>query len=199
MSLVGAEDSRTSAVPHSDVVTTSDADDWIVDDPAIPDAAYVHRRLNDSQALVFDDLLGRWVPTIAAYTYRGDGMSVYVSTAMLEHALTDDELLPMCTYGLARVTVEVVRRTDTGTAYNKADMTSTVADGEAHETAGGVIMAPAETGIDDERVRHSHGLVRIRERPVARKLWSAFRHKLLQGTEYRRSAADAWQHAFDSA
>lgn len=166
--------------------------EWVIDDPRIPDEAYVHRLVTDSQQLVYNDLLCRNVLNISAYSYRGDGMSVYVSTAMQALELSDDELMPYCAYGLARVAVGVVRRTDPGVSFSKHDVSMTVASGEQLETPGGVTLSPALGGPEDQRIRDSHGLVRIREKPVARPLWSAFRHKLLQGTELRLTTGSAW-------
>lgn len=184
----------------NDVTEPQDgAADWIIDDPGIPEDAFAHRRLTDSQQVVFDDLLGRSVLNISAYTYRDDGMSVYVSTAMAELELSDDELMPHCEHGLARVPVSVVRRRMPGKSYSKGDVTSTVAADETLETAGGVIMSDATDGPEDTRIRKSHGLVRIHERPVARRLWNAFRHKLLMGSEYRASVNDGWHSVTEAA
>lgn len=169
---------------------------WIVDDAAIPDEAYVHRRLTSQSHVVIDSRSGRYAIGTSAYSYREDGMSVYVSSAMDSEGLSDTDLLGHCSNGLARVQVLTIRREDLGASYAKDHVPfGTVADGEERETRGGVILRQAIDGPEDERIRKSHGLVRIPEPPVARKLWNAFRNKLIQGSEIKHSDEAGWVSA----
>lgn len=179
----------------------SDPDaDWVVDDASIPDEAKSLRKLTEPGQVIFDDLSGALVAGVSAYAYRdADGMSVYVSTAMEEQELSVADLMRHCERGIVRVSVATIRRDNEGTPYKKHDISTTVAAGERKETPGGVIMREATTGPEDLRIRRSHGLVRIRERPTARTLWNAFRHKLIQGSEYCAPGTETWVAANGAA
>jgi len=160
-----------------------DDEEWVYDDPAVPSDAYVHRRLNDKQHLVFDDEMGRFVISIAAYRYvDADGLSVYVSSEMEKNRIVDDTLFEYCSYGLARIQVSIIRSPEPGAPT----------DPVAAQISGGVILREAESFPEDERVRKSHGLVRIHVRPHGKPFWPLFRHKLIQGSEYRASVHDSW-------
>ena len=167
--------------------------EWVVDDDSIPDDAHIHRRLIDPGDLVIDQISGQLTVSPAAYRYSNDGMSVYVSTAMAVNEISDVELISWDGHALARVTVATVRRADEGEAFaSKAPPKGTVVAGEDHEQAGGVTLSEAQDGPEDPRVRRSHGLVRLRERPPARQAWNAFRNKLLQASQVKRERQGAW-------
>jgi hypothetical protein len=166
---------------------------WAIDDESIPNTAFAHRRLAKGDTVV-DLATGSITLSASAYTYREDGMSVYVSTAMEDQGVEDVELIDWSKHKLARVTVEVVRRQDAGEPYSKNPRAGTVAAGEEVETAGGVILDEASEP-DDERIRKSHGLIRIEDRPPARTLWTAFRHKLIQGSQVKPSESSSWEDA----
>lgn len=163
-----------------------DDEEWVYDDPAIPDEAFVHRRLSDDQQLVFDDELERFVLSVAAYRYvDADGMSVYVSSEMTKNEIIDDDLFEYCTHGLARIRVSVVRGPESGAVVSAVSA----------QTRGGVILREATSFPDDIRVRKSHGLVRIHVRPRGKPYWNDFRNKLIQGSEYRSSTETGWVSA----
>ncbi|MGN6218607.1 MAG: hypothetical protein ACTHNQ_03815 [Microbacterium sp.] len=167
-------------------------DEWVVDDDSIPDGDYVHRRLTEPGDLIIDQISGELTLGITAYRYANDGMSVYITQAMTAQGLTDVDLVTWEGQALARVTVATVRRADEGAEYvSRAQPGGTVAQGEERETPGGVIYS--EGDHHDERLRRSHGLVRVHERPPAKRLWNAFRNKLLQNTEVKRARNAAWQ------
>lgn len=160
-----------------------DDEEWVYDDPAIPDEAFVHRRLNDDQQLVFDDELERFVLSVAAYRYvDADGMSVYVSSEMTKNEVSEDDLFEYCTHGLARIRVSVVRLHDDGAVISAV----------SGQTRGGVILREATGFPDDVRIRKSHGLVRIHVRPKGKPYWNDFRNRLIQGSEYRASTEAEW-------
>lgn len=168
-------------------------DEWVVDDDSIPDDAHIHRRLIDPGDLVIDQISGQFTVSPAAYRYLNDGMSVYVSTAMATNEISDVELIAWNGQALARVAVATVRRADRGEVFaSKAPPTGTVVAGEDHEQAGGVTLSEAQDGPEDARVRRSHGLVRLGERPPARVAWNAFRNKLLQASEVKRESQGIW-------
>lgn len=167
----------------------ADDDTWVYDDPGIPAEAYVHRRLTEQSHLVFDDEEGRYVISIAAYRYAdADGMSVYVSSEMDKQGIADADLLAYCSFGLARVQVVTIRG---GQSLAGADAGASMST--ASGVSGGVILREAKDfPADDERVRKSHGLVRIHVRPSGKPYWNAFRNRLIQGSEYRASLTAPW-------
>lgn len=169
-------------------------DEWQVDDPAIPDTAHLHRRLTEPGSIVIDSVSGSPTLGINAYQYKDfDGMSVYISVLMTAHEVTDVELVDWTAQRLARVSAATARREEAGEPFqSKRSQVGTVAQGEERETRGGVIASEATDGPDDVRIRRSHGLVRLAERPPARVLWNAFRNKLIQTSEVKLSPEAEW-------
>lgn len=174
-------------------------DDWIVDDENIPDGAFAHRRLTQPGDTVIDMESGALTIGASAYAYKSDGMSVYVSTAMEVEGVSDGDLIDWERERLARVTAKTVRRENQGQEFqSKHPPIGTVLAGQKLEPRGGITLKAAADYPDDERVRRSHGLIRVAEAPPARTIWNAFRNKLIQGSEMKGAKDAPWVDATGS-
>lgn len=177
-------------------------DEWVVDDLGIPDEAWVHRRLPQNSGATTKDLAsGAECLGYGAFSYKDeDGMSAYLSHLMDREGIGPDDLVDWSRDKLARVTMLVVRRSEPGPPYTgKGRPVGRVAQGRDKETPGGAIEREALLYPADERVRRSHGLVRIEERPPGKELWNAFRVKLMLEAECRFAPGEEWQVNVDSA
>jgi hypothetical protein len=152
-------------------------DDWIADDPSIPDDTWTYRRFPSKPSHLIPDALGGPAQlATSVYSYgTTDGMSINLSNLMQEEGITAEDLVAdWSTHHVARLPVGTVR--------------------ENESQAGGVVVSP-DLSIDDQRIGRSHGLVRVAIRPGAagaKTMWNDLRLEMLKASEYITGTASTW-------
>lgn len=152
-------------------------DEWIVDDPSIPDATWTYRNFPRQPTFLVPDALGG-PPHLATSVFSygtADGMSVSLSHLMAHEGIGPQDLVSdWATHHVARVAVNTVRHNDS--------------------VRGGVVASVGDASLE-ERVARSHGLVRVALRPgprEAKRLWNDLRLEMLKASDYLLCSAGSW-------
>lgn len=144
-------------------------DEWVWNDPQIPDDEVLYRRVPTKPShATFDALRGRWVPHAGAFQREArEGMSVHLDGTLeargrARHTLYDPER-----YGAVGFPVAVVRAAN----------------------AGVLLTTPTVEEEPDEDLRAAHAEVRPPEPKKDRPFWSNVRNQMIQASVWVEQGA----------